>query len=48
MTSTGKSLVTIEATVNVPVEKVWHFFTAPEHIMQWNAASDVWLAIDPQ
>jgi len=42
MTSTGKSVVTIETTVNAPVEKVWHYFTAPEHISQWNAASDDW------
>lgn len=34
--------VTIETTVNAPVEKVWDFWTKPEHITQWNAASDDW------
>ncbi len=35
-------LITIEALVNAPVEKVWEFWTSPKHIMQWNNASDDW------
>lgn len=34
--------ITVEATVNAPVEKVWSFYTSPEHIMQWNNASLDW------
>jgi len=34
--------LTVKATVNVPVEKVWSFYTSPEHIMQWNNASPDW------
>lgn len=34
--------VTIQAVINAPVEKVWQLYTAPEHIMQWNYASDDW------
>lgn len=34
--------ITIETTVNAPVEKVWQYWTEPKHIMQWNAAADDW------
>ncbi len=34
--------ITVEATVNVPVAKVWQTWTQPEHIMKWNSASDDW------
>jgi uncharacterized protein YndB with AHSA1/START domain len=34
--------ITIEATVNAPVEVVWDLWTAPEHITQWNNASPDW------
>lgn len=34
--------ITVEATVQAPVEKVWSFYTSPEHIMQWNNASPDW------
>jgi uncharacterized protein YndB with AHSA1/START domain len=37
-----KVQVTIEAVVNAPVEKVWEFWTEPEHITKWNNASDDW------
>lgn len=40
--STEKKVITINATVNVPVEKVWECWTTPEHIMQWNQASPDW------
>jgi uncharacterized protein YndB with AHSA1/START domain len=41
-TTTNKPNITIESTVNAPVEKVWKFWSAPEHITQWCAASDDW------
>lgn len=34
--------VTIEATVNAPVEKVWESWTSPGHITKWNQASPDW------
>ena len=37
-----KVQVTIEAVVNAPVEKVWRYWTEPEHIKKWNNASDDW------
>jgi uncharacterized protein YndB with AHSA1/START domain len=38
----SNSAITIEATINAPLEKVWNYWTTPEHIMQWNNASDDW------
>lgn len=34
--------ITIQATVNAPVEKVWRYYTEPKHIVRWNNASDDW------
>lgn len=42
METQNKTMITIETTVNAPVEKVWEFWTKPEHITKWNNASDDW------
>jgi len=34
--------VTVEATVNAPVEKVWKAWNTPGDIMQWNTADPSW------
>jgi uncharacterized protein YndB with AHSA1/START domain len=34
--------ITVENTVKAPVEKVWQFWTLPEHITKWSNASDDW------
>jgi uncharacterized protein YndB with AHSA1/START domain len=34
--------ITVHNTVNAPVEKVWKYWTMPEHITKWNSASDDW------
>jgi uncharacterized protein YndB with AHSA1/START domain len=34
--------LTVKATVKAPVEKVWEFWTDPNHIVKWNHASDDW------
>ena len=34
--------IIVEATVHAPVENVWEFWTKPEHVTQWNHASDDW------
>lgn len=39
----NKISVTIEVHVHAKVKKVWEYWTKPEHITQWNAASDDWL-----
>ena len=36
--------ITVETTINAPIEKVWEYWTKPEHITQWNNASDDWHA----
>src|SRR5688572_30805744 len=39
-----KTKITIETTVNAPIEKVWESWTEPQHITKWCAASDDWHA----
>ena len=42
MATTGKNILTVEATINASVEKVWKYWTEPKHIIQWNYASEDW------
>ena len=42
MTTTEKTTITIEATVNAPAEKVLKVWTNTEDITQWNNASPDW------
>ncbi len=42
METQQKTIITIQNTINAPVEKVWELWTKPEHITQWNNASDDW------
>jgi len=42
METQEKTIVTIENTINAPVEKVWEYWSKPQHIIKWNAASDDW------
>ena len=39
-----KTVITIEATINAPVAKVWDYWNQPEHITHWAFASDDWHA----
>lgn len=34
--------ITIKAEVHAPIEKVWKYWTVPEHITQWNFAHPSW------
>ena len=36
--------ITIESKIHAPLEKVWQYWTLPEHIIKWNHASDDWYA----
>jgi uncharacterized protein YndB with AHSA1/START domain len=36
------TFITIEATVNAPVTKVWEYWNQPQHITQWAFASPEW------
>lgn len=42
METTNKNIITIEASINAPVEKAWEFWTKPGHIVKWCYASDDW------
>jgi uncharacterized protein YndB with AHSA1/START domain len=42
MTTQNTQRITVEATVNAPIETVWKCWTEPKHITQWNNASDDW------
>jgi uncharacterized protein YndB with AHSA1/START domain len=42
METAEKTKITVETTIKAPVEKVWDYWTKPEHITQWNHASDDW------
>jgi uncharacterized protein YndB with AHSA1/START domain len=35
-------MLTVSITTNENPEKVWDYFTQPEHIVNWNFASDDW------
>ncbi|MBL7703430.1 MAG: SRPBCC family protein [Ferruginibacter sp.] len=38
----ARKAITIEAAINAPVDKVWQYWSAPEHIKQWCSASSDW------
>jgi uncharacterized protein YndB with AHSA1/START domain len=42
MTTTAKTAITVESTIQAPVEKVWAYWNQPEHIKQWAFASEDW------
>ena len=42
MTTTEKTNITVEATIQAPVEKVWTAWTKPTHVTAWNHASPDW------
>jgi uncharacterized protein YndB with AHSA1/START domain len=43
-TTTNTTKITVETTVNAPVEKVWRSWSEPQHIKNWCAASEDWHA----
>ena len=36
------SKITVEAAIAADAQKVWEYWTKPEHITQWNFATDEW------
>jgi uncharacterized protein YndB with AHSA1/START domain len=42
MEAKEKTVITVESTINAPVNKVWEYWTTPDHIKVWNSASDDW------
>jgi uncharacterized protein YndB with AHSA1/START domain len=43
-----QSIFTVQTTIHAPLAKAWEFWTTPEHIMQWNNASDDWHTTNAQ
>jgi uncharacterized protein YndB with AHSA1/START domain len=39
-----QSAITVKTTVKAPIEKIWEYWTKPEHIVNWAFASDDWEA----
>jgi uncharacterized protein YndB with AHSA1/START domain len=42
MENTEKTKITVSVRVNAPVKKVWNFWNAPQHIVNWCSASPDW------
>lgn len=42
METSSKTKITVETTANAPVEKVWKYWSAPEHVTKWNQPSEDW------
>src|SRR6478609_6644654 len=35
--------ITVQTTVSANIERVWNYWTLPEHIVNWNFADENWL-----
>lgn len=44
MATENSTPITIEATIDAPVEQVWEFWNSPAHIKKWAFASPEWHA----
>ena len=44
MEITETNTITVEATVNAPMEKAWNYWNEPKHVTHWCFASDDWCA----
>ncbi|PBQ34814.1 polyketide cyclase [Sphingobacteriaceae bacterium] len=42
MADSKNQLITVATTVNAPIDKVWNYWTEPQHILHWNNASPDW------
>jgi uncharacterized protein YndB with AHSA1/START domain len=42
MERVDKIKITVQATVDASIKKIWSFWTETQHIKQWNHASDDW------
>lgn len=42
MKSQSKNTITVKTSVNADIDKVWNYWTKPEHIINWNFATDEW------
>lgn len=42
MKSKKRRPITVQTTIRADIDKVWQYWTTPEHIINWNFASDEW------
>jgi len=42
MKATDKTIISVQASIQAPIEKVWKLWTTPEDIVNWNNASVDW------
>ena len=35
-------LITVQSNIQAPVQKVWEYFTNPQHVINWNFAMPEW------
>lgn len=42
MANISPTQITVETSVAMPIEKVWRYWTEPQHIIHWNNASPDW------
>jgi uncharacterized protein YndB with AHSA1/START domain len=42
MKAAENKMIRVETTIDAPVERVWKYWTEPQHIIKWNYASDDW------
>ena len=38
----NENTITVQTNIQVPIEKAWEFWSGPEHITQWNFATEEW------
>lgn len=42
MEAATKTTITVKTDIQAPIEKIWVYWTEPEHITKWNQASEDW------
>lgn len=42
MSASENTVITVEKVINAPIEKVWEYWTNPDHITKWSYASEDW------
>lgn len=38
----SKDKITVETSIDADIDKIWEYWTKPDHIVKWNNASDDW------
>ena len=38
----AQPMISVETTITAPIDRVWTAYTSPDHVTQWNFASDDW------